>query len=71
MVGAAKMRALARFVTKKLPKGWGFCLIVFPFDKPGIANYISNAQRATMIQALKDKVRVLEAKDDFQTPEEN
>lgn len=71
MVGAGKMRALARFINKKLPKGWGFCLLVFPFNAPGIANYISNAQRETMIEALKEKIKVLEAKDDFRTPEEN
>lgn len=71
MLGAEFMRKLADRIKKKLPEGWGFCLIVFPFNRPGIANYISNAKRETMIEALKEKIKVLEGKTDFNTPEEN
>lgn len=65
------MRRLGKMIEGKLPKGFGFALIVFPFSRPGIANYISNAERQTMIEALKEKIKVLESKSDFPTPEEN
>lgn len=69
MITGERMRKLARYVVKNLPKGFGFCIIVFPFNKPGISNYISNAERATMIEALKEKIKVLENNEDFRTPE--
>jgi len=43
----------------------GFCLIVFEFNKPGISNYISNAQRLNMIEALKETVDRLEKNQDI------
>ncbi len=69
--GAAKMRNLAAFVTRKLPKGWGFAIVVFPFHRPGISNYVSNAQRQDMITALRETADRLEQRQDFRTPEEN
>lgn len=36
--------------------GLGFCLLVFEFNKPGISNYISNVERESMIEALKESV---------------
>ena len=42
----------------------GFALLVFEFEKPGISNYISNAQRKDMIKALKETVKRLESKED-------
>lgn len=69
--GAAFMRALAEMIGAVIPKGWGFALIVFPFERPGISNYVSNAQRPDMIQALHETVKRLESKQDFSTPEEN
>lgn len=36
------------------PKKIGFCLMIFEMDAPGPrVNYISNAQRPAMIEALK------------------
>lgn len=70
-LGGDFMRRLGRKIDSKLPKGFGFALLVFPFNRPGIANYISNADRQTMIEALKEKIKVLESKSDFPTPEEN
>ncbi len=35
-------------------KGYGVTLLVFELDKPGRVNYISNADRTTMITALKE-----------------
>jgi hypothetical protein len=71
IIGGQFMRNIAKRIQSKLPSGFGFCLIVFPFNKPGIANYISNAKRETMIEALEEKIKVLKSKGDFQTPDEN
>lgn len=35
-------------------KRTGFALLVFPFDAPGRCNYISNAERADMLTAMKE-----------------
>lgn len=71
MTSANLMREIGQIIEMMLPKDFGFCLMVFPFNRPGISNYISNAERATMIEALKEKIKVLESKSDFPTPEAN
>lgn len=38
----------------------GFALLIFDFNKPGETNYISNADRADMIEALKETVERFE-----------
>lgn len=43
----------------------GFALLVFDFGKPGISNYISNAQRSDMIAALRETADRLESKQDI------
>ena len=70
MIDAKKMREVAQKVADELP-GKGFCLIVFQFDQPGMANYISNADRESMILGLEETVKRLKAKEDFKTPEPN
>lgn len=35
-------------------KGYGFCLLVFDFNTKGRMNYISNADRADMVTAMKE-----------------
>ena len=42
----------------------GWCVLVFGFDKPGIANYISNAKRESMIKALRETADRLERNED-------
>lgn len=69
-IGAMQMRQIAKRLRKDL-EGLGFALFVFEFHKPGMANYISNAQRSDMIQALKETIARLEGGQDFKTPEEN
>lgn len=39
----------------------GFALIVFEFNKPGVSNYISNANRTEMIEALRKAANKLES----------
>ena len=43
----------------------GFAIIVFEFNKPGISNYVSNGQRADMIQALRETADRLEKRQDI------
>lgn len=69
--GAAKMRKFAKFIHTRLPDGWGLALVVFPYGKMGIGNYISTAQRTEMIQGLRELADRLEKNQDYKTPEEN
>lgn len=69
-IGAAAMRKVGKRIQKELP-GLGFCLLVFEFFEPGMANYLSNAQREDMIRALEETVARLKGGQDFKTPEEN
>jgi hypothetical protein len=62
------MRELGANITMALNEyfpGSGFALLVFPFNNPGISNYISNAERSSMITALKESVRRLEQNEDI------
>lgn len=71
-VGAGEMRQIADGLVKQLP-GLAFVLIVFEVGerKGKGGNYISNAERSNMIDALKETVYRLENKQDFTTPEPN
>lgn len=64
------MRELGRMIKNKIP-GLGFAILVFEFHKPGISNYISNAQRADMIKAMEETLKRWKDGTDFKTPEEN
>lgn len=70
IVSANRMRELADHIANTIP-GYGFALLVFPFHRPGISNYISNAQREDMIKALEETLARWKNQDDFPTPEEN
>lgn len=69
-IGAAEMRRIAEIVNKEL-NGLGFALFVFQLNKPGIANYISNAERESMLKAMKESYFRLSNGQDINTPEEN
>jgi hypothetical protein len=69
-VGAEKMRALGKMLSEEIP-GLGYALFVFEFYRPGVANYVSNAQREDMIKTLEETLARFKAKQDFDTPEEN
>lgn len=40
----------------------GFALLVFEFDESGIGNYISNAERESMIKVLRETANKIESK---------
>ena len=71
MPGGNAMRLIGNMINEILPEGWGFTVIVFQFNKPGLANYISSAERATMLKALKETYHRLSNGQDIETPEEN
>ena len=41
----------------------GFFLIVFDFNRPGISHYVSNGERASCIEAMKELIERWEADD--------
>lgn len=57
LIGIAK--ALDCVIQEKLGL-MGFAVLIFDFYDPGISNYISNAQRDDMIQALRELADRLE-----------
>lgn len=65
------MQQMADKVKSMLPNDFGFTILVFPFNEPGVSNYISNANREDMIKALRETADRLEQKQDFKTPENN
>lgn len=65
------MRDALTKVKEMLPIGWGATLLVYPFNKKGIANYISDAERADMIKYLRETADRIEKNQRFDTPESN
>jgi hypothetical protein len=62
------MAAMARAIDETLTEEHGrkgFALIVFDFGAAGLANYVSNASRETMIQALRETADRLEGRQDI------
>lgn len=53
-------KTLDEVLEESLGKRLGFAMIIFEFGAPGIANYISNAERDDMIEALKGTVERFE-----------
>lgn len=58
------MRIMASAIEESLAEAFeqkmGFALFCFEFGKPGISNYISNADRSDMIKALKETIKRFE-----------
>lgn len=59
---AATMNDIGNAIKLRVP-GLGFCVVVFPLDRPGNANYVSNAHREDMVEALRRAADNLEAKN--------
>ena len=55
--------SIGSIIGQTLPPGWGFALLVFPFNEgDGRMNYISNAGRDDMLVALKEVVARMEGR---------
>lgn len=64
------LKELAQFIDRVLTENFGrekvgFCLLTFNFNKPGVANYTSNATRESMIASLRETACRLENNEDF------
>lgn len=57
-------RRIADIVSKELPRGVGFALFVYSFGAKGNLAYISNGDRAGMIETVKEWI----AKQESATP---
>ena len=61
---AALFNGIGEAVKAKLPPETLFCVLAF--DDPGVAQYVSNARREDMIEALREAADRLEAGDDIE-----
>lgn len=51
----ATANRIAALIASTLPPGWGFALLTFPMGEgDGRMNYISNAERDTMRDAMRE-----------------
>lgn len=50
----SKLVPMAKAVEKHLPNGWGFALLVFEFAPGDKLLYIANAQRESIVRAMKE-----------------
>ena len=52
------MRSIAEGMNQLIHKHFnekvGFAVLLFPFNKPGLSNYVSNAERSDMIKTLRE-----------------
>lgn len=46
------LNKIAKFISSVLHEKYGFCLLVFKYDKQSQANYISNCDKKDMVKAL-------------------
>lgn len=65
-----KMQGIAGAVKPMVPEGCGFAVLVFHYGEGGFMNWVSNAQRADMIKALREMADKLEndRRDFHRTP---
>jgi len=64
------MQGVAEAVDEKIPDGYGFIVLVFPFTgtggpEAGRAKYASNASRKKAVEALKEWLITNGAEDDW------
>ena len=64
------MRVIANSIKRQIP-GTGFMLFTFDFNSKGRGNYVSNANRQDMIEALEELISNLKKGNIIKTPEEN
>lgn len=55
------LQRLAKTIDLRTPKGYGFCLLIFPFHKRGRAQYVSSADRRAIPSVLRQMADHLEA----------
>lgn len=61
-----RMQDIAHAVDERIPEGFGFMVLVFPFGADdGRANYVSSGQRADVIRAMKEFIIKAGAGEDW------
>lgn len=60
-----RMRDLAQYIDENTGPRASFTLIIWPEDAAKLTNYISNADRADVIQALRETADRLETRADM------
>jgi hypothetical protein len=58
-------QALDTFIEENTRKRYGFALLVFEFETPGLTSYVANANREDMIEALLETVERLKSNEDI------
>ena len=56
----SKLQGIAKKVNDELPTGFGFVVLSFSFNKPGMMMYVSNANREDIVQAMKEWIEKTE-----------
>ena len=57
----ARLQKIAKMVENKLPRGWGFAVFAFTFDDVHRnMQWVSNADRASMIKTMREMADRLE-----------
>ena len=56
----SRLQGIAKKVNDELPVGFGFVVLSFSFDKPGLMMYVSNADRKDIVQAMKEWIEKTE-----------
>jgi hypothetical protein len=55
-----ELQGFARHIHERLPEGWGFSLLIFPFDQQSML-YVSDGRREDMIKVIREYADKLEA----------
>jgi hypothetical protein len=64
------LQAIAHFVDKQIPFGWGFVILAFPLGTAeGRMNYVSNADRPDVVRAMYEFIEASKAKWGEYAPE--
>lgn len=56
----SKMQQIAKKVEDELPNGFGFIVLAFKFNEQGQMMYVSNANRADVINSMKEFIEKTE-----------
>ena len=61
----SKMIEIGHKVKEMIPQTHGYAIFVFPFDRPGLCNFVSNGKRSQMIGAISELKKRLESGEVF------
>lgn len=49
-----KMQNIAAYIESEIGKGYGFTVLIYEQGKAGRMNYVSNSQRESVVEAMKE-----------------